>query len=62
MRCAPLMDREFSVPYDFHTADHDTIYDNTPEQREAALNVVRKFADTATLPELVAMLGLAGES
>jgi len=50
------------MAYDFHTADHDTIYDNTPEQKAAALSVVRKFADTATLPELFAMLALAGES
>lgn len=34
-------------------------YLNTPEQRAAALVTVTAFADTATLPELVAMLGLA---
>ena len=31
---------------------------NTPEQRQAAFEVVKRYSETASLAELVAMLGL----
>jgi hypothetical protein len=34
----------------------------SPEQRAAALAVATRFADTASLPELIAMLGLVSET
>lgn len=38
--------------------DMDVAYETSAEQKRAALAVATRFADTASLPELIAMLGL----
>ena len=41
--------------------ESDNLPMNTPEQRQAAFEVVKRYSETASLGELVAMLGLSEE-
>lgn len=42
--------------------EKESAYVNSPEQREAAFEVVKRYSETASLGELVAMLGLTEEA